>query len=815
MLHDFQITVRQLLRRPGFSLAMIATLMLGIGANSAIFSLLNAVLLKPLPYPQPDRMVGIWGHLSKPDIPRLQASEGEVLDYQHNFQSFEAVAAYAASNANLTAGDEPERVRIYYATSEIWKVVGVQPLIGRGFTADEDKPGAPAVVVLSHGLWRRRFGEDRSLVGRTIQVNLTPRTVVGIMPPGFDFPGRADVWAPLALDPANLLWRQEHYLNVVARLKPGVTIAQARADLRAQTSRWPQVYAPTYSLDGGWDTDVISLLDQEVGDVRPYLFLLLGAVGLVLLITCANIGSMLLVRVESRAREILVRSALGAGRGSLIRQFALESLLLALVGGMLGLLVASWAVRAVVLRYPDAIPRSGGVELDWRVVAFTLAVTLFTGFLVSLLPAWYGTRPDLSQALKESGASATGSAAKLRSQRALVVIEVAFAITLLIGAGLLIRSFFRLRQEAVGFSPEKVVTMQLYLPRSRYSQPAQVAGFFAELDRRLKADASVAAAGVISHLPLGGEPNPTGTITAEGRPTVAGRPQPEPATRSISPGYFAALNIPVRTGRAFTDSDDAQAPLVAIVDQRLAANLWPGQVPLGRRVRLGPPDVPPELLPDFPWRTVVGVVGNVRDGGPSVPPSNEGIVYLPIAQRPENAVYLALRTKLADPAALAGTVRQQVRAVDRDEPIADVATMEERLARVLTRPRLTAVLLASFGGLALVLAVIGIYAVISQTVSRRTREIGIRMALGADRTSIVGLMARRGLALVALGVGFGLALSLLTALVVSRVFYGVHASDPMTFAAVALLLSAVALLAVLWPARRASQLQPMTAFRQE
>jgi predicted permease len=814
MLHDLRLSLRQLLRKPGFTLAMIVTLMLGIGANSAIFSLVNAVLLKPLPYPDPDRLVRIFGRVSQPEPKRLLGAEGEVLDYQRNFNSFVAVAAYATRDANLTSGDEPERVKVFYTTSELWQVLGVKPVLGRTYTKEEDRPGGQPVVVLSNGLWRRRFGADPSIVGKEVRINLLPRTVVGVMPPRFDFPGKADVWSPLGIDPANLQWRQEHYLDVVARLKPGVSIAQANDELRAQTRKWPQIYSPTYPIDGGWDTDVVSLLDEEVGDVRPALFILLGAVGLVLLITCANVGSMLLVRVESRSREILVRSALGAGRGALIRQFALESLLLSLVGGLLGLLAASWAIRAVVLRYPAAIPRGEQVGLDWRVVAFTLALTLITGLLVSLIPAWYGARPDLSQALKEAGASTTGSAAKLRSQRALVVLEIALSVTLLIGAGLLIRSFFRLRQEAVGFSPDKVLTMQLALPRTRYPDGQQINTFFSELDRRLGSERGIEAAGAINHLPLAGT-NFTSTVAAEGRATVAGRPQPEPSVRSITPGYFAALEIPVLAGRPFAARDDTQAPRVAIVDRRLAQSLWPGQEALGRRVRLGPPDVPPELLADFPWRTVVGVVGEVRDAGPSVPPGNEGTIYFPIAQQPERAVYLALRTTSSNPTAVAGAVRRSVRAIDRDQPISDVQTMEERLASVLARPRLSAILLAIFGGLALLLAAVGIYTVLAQTVARRTREVGIRMALGADRGMILRLMAKRGLALVAVGLVLGLGLAFALARLISRLLFGVHASDPATFGAVALLLSAVALAAVLWPARRASRLHPMTAFRQE
>ncbi|HEV7671244.1 MAG TPA: ABC transporter permease [Thermoanaerobaculia bacterium] len=811
MLHDLRIAVRQLLRQPGLTAALIATLALGIGATTAIFSLINAVLLQPLPYPNPDRLVRIWGRFTQPDIPRLRASEKEVLDYQKNFGSFAAVAGFAYRDANLTAGDQPERVRVYYLTYQFWQVMGVKPVIGRTFDKADDQPGASPVVVISYGLWHRRFGGDPGILGKDVQLNLTPRAVIGVMPQGFSFPDKAEVWAPFGIDPANLPPRQVHYLEVIARMIPGVSIEQAKAAVRAQTRRWPKLWAGVYPDDGGWDTDVISLLEQEIGDVRPALFTLLGAVGFVLLITCANVGSMLLVRVEGRSREILVRSALGAGRRALVRQFMLESLILSAIGGVLGLFAASWAIRAVVLLFPTAIPRAQGVGLDARVMAFAFGVTLITSLFVSLLPAWHGSRPDLSQSLKEASATTQGAGKQL-SHRLLVVLQVALAIALLIGAGLLISSFFRLQNEAVGFTSQGVLSMQISLPRARYPDGgAQTAGFFADLDRRLASERGIAAAGVITHLPLGGT-NFTATLVGEGRPTGVDAAQPEPGLRSVTPGYFSALRIPVLKGRAFSDSDDAHAPLVAILDQRLAANLWPGKEALGRRVHRGPPDGGEA---DFPWRTVVGVVGNVRDDGPTALPSTEGNVYFPMAQEPDRGVYLAVRAAQGDPAKLAGTVRAAVRAIDHDQPVGDVATMDQRLADVLARPRLSAILLASFGGLALLLAAVGIYSVVAQMVVRRTGEIGLRMALGADRGTILALLAKRGLGLVAIGVALGLGLALALTRLISKLLYGVVGGSLLTYLSVCGLLVAVSLVAVLWPARRASRLDPIIALRQE
>jgi putative ABC transport system permease protein len=810
MLHDLRIAVRQLLRKPGLTVALIATLALGIGATTAIFSLINTVLLQPLPFPDPDRLVRIWGSFTKPDIPRLMASEKEVLDYQKNFGSFAAVAGWAWRDANLTAGDQPERVRVYYLTHQFWDVMGVKPAIGRTFDKADDQPGAPSVIVISHGLWHRRFGGDPAILGQEVQLNLTPRTIVGVMPEGFSYPGKAEVWSPFGIDPANLPPRQERYMEVIARMIPGITIDQAKADLHAQTSQWPKWWG-AYPPDGGWDTHLISLLEQEVGDVRPALYILLAAVGFVLLITCANVGSMLLVRVEARSREILVRSALGAGRGALVRQFTLESLLLSLVGGGVGLLAASVAIRAVVHRFPTAIPRSADVGLDGRVVAFAFGVTLLTALFVSLVPAWHGARPDLSQSLKEVAASTMGGAKQL-SQRLLVVLQIALAIALLTGAGLLIDSFFRLRSEAVGFNPEDVLTLQIALPRARYPDGGpQIAGFFADLDRRLASERGIAATGVVSHLPLGGT-NFTSTLVAEGRPTTIGDSQPAPGLRSVTPGYFSALRIPIKKGRAFSDADDSRAAMVAILDERLAANLWQGKDPLGRRVRLGPPDAPEG---DFPWRTVVGVVGNVRDSGPTALASTEGNVYFPEAQQPERTVFLAVRAASGDPGKLVGTVREAIRAIDRDQPVGDIATMEQRLGDVLARPRLSAILLASFGGLALLLAAVGIYSVVAQMVVRRTGEIGLRMALGADRGTILGLLAKRGLTLVALGVALGLGLAFGLSRLIAKVLYGVGGGSVTTYVSVVGLLVVVALAAILWPARRASRLDPLIALRQE
>ena len=810
MLPDLRIAVRQLLKKPGLAAALIATLALGIGATTAIFSLINTVLLRPLPYPDPDRLVRIWGKFTQPDIPRLMASEKEVLDYQKNFGSFAAVAGWAWRDANLTAGDQPERVRVYYLTHQFWDVMGVKAAIGRTFDKADDQPGAQPVIVISHGLWRRRFGGDPKIVGQEVQLNLTPRTIVGVMPEGFAYPQKAEVWSPFGIDPANLPPRQERYMEVIARMIPGITIEQARADLHAQTSQWPKWWG-AYPPNSGWDTELISMLEQEVGDVRPALYILLAAVGFVLLITCANVGSMLLVRVEARSREILVRSALGAGRGALVRQFTLESLLLALVGGGIGVAAASVAIRAVVHRFPAAIPRAVDVGLDSRVLAFAFGVTLLTALFVSLVPAWHGARPDLSQSLKEVASSTMGGA-KQWSQRLLVVLQIALAIALLTGAGLLIGSFFRLRSEAVGFNPENVLTMQIALPRARYPDGGpQIAAFFADLDRRLASEQGIAVSGLVSHLPLGGT-NFTSTLVAEGRPTVVGDPQPEPGLRSVTPGYFSALRLPVKRGRAFTDSDDSRAPWVAILDERLAANLWPGKDPLGRRVRLGPPDAEEGT---FPWRTVVGVVGEVRDSGPTALPSTEGNIYFPEAQQPERSMYLAVRAESGDPEKLVPTVRAAIRAIDRDQPVGDVATLEQRLADVLARPRFSAILLASFGALALILAAVGIYSVVAQMVVRRTGEIGLRMALGADRGSILGLLARRGLSLVAIGVALGLGLAFGLSRLIARLLFGVGGGSLATYASVVGLLVVVAVAAILWPARRASRLDPLIALRQE
>jgi putative ABC transport system permease protein len=803
LLQDLRHGARMLAKQPGFTAAMLLTLMLGVGANSAVFSIVNAVLLRPLPYADPDRLVRLWSHFSH--LPQAGASEPEFLDYRARARSFASLAAFVGADATLTGGDEPEQVRCVYTSWELMPTLGKKAALGRVFAKEDDQPGSPPAVLLSHGLWRRRFGSDPNVVGTRVSVNGVPRAVVGVMPRGFDYPGGVDLWMPLGLDSAHLSPRFVHYLDLVGRLQPGVSVARMQAEMDNLADQLRK--ENDYGAGTHWGVDVVSMLEQEVGPVRPALLVVLGAVALVLLIACVNVANMLLVRMQARSRELSLRAVLGAGRGRLVRQFLAESLLLALPGGALGLLLAWAAIRAFVFLYPD-YPRVDEVALDGRVLAFTFAIAVLTGLVVALLPAWKASRPDLAQSIKESGGKATASRAAQGPRQLLVVLEVALALVLLAGASLMVESFLRMRRVDPGFRPQRTLTMQLALPRSKYAEPPAVASFYAELLRRVRGLPGVQAAAFISHLPLSGGTGFSQSISVEGRPFVPGAPTHEPNLQSISPDYFRALGIRLVRGRTFNDSDVASGVAVVIVDRTLADTLWPdGGDPVGKRLTLGIPE------PTSAWLTIAGIVEPVKSTGLKNDPRGE--LYFPQAQRPERSGFLVVRAAAGDPKALAPGIRAQIKALDRDQPVKDVQTMEERLSRSLSKPRFSTLLLALFAVLAMLLAAIGIYGVVAFSVAQRTNEIGIRMALGARRGQILQRVVGEGMVLALLGVAVGLVAALWFTRLLASLLFGVAATDPATFAGVALLLATVALLASLLPARRASRLEPTTALRYE
>lgn len=802
---DLSHTARTLLRNPRFTVATLLTLVLGIGIASAVFSIVNAVLLKPLPYAQPERLVRLWNHFK--ELTEVPASDPEFLNYQGKTRTFEKVAGFVRVDLNLTGGDEPERVKGAFATADLLPLLGVPALPGgRHFSAEDDAPGARPTVVLSHGLWGRRFGARPDVVGQTVHVNGVPRIVVGIMPPGFDFPGKIDLWMPLGLDRANPGPDSARYLEIIGRLKPGVTLAENRADLAAYVKQTYEQFG--LSSDLGWGVDVVPLLDGEVGQARKILWILLGAVGLLLLITCANVANLLLTRLAGRDREIALRTALGAGRGRLARQILAESLLLALVGGALGLLLGHWAVTAFVAANPDSIPRAQEIALDSRVALFTLGLALVTGLLVGLLPALRAGRADLVSSLKEGG-KATGGPAGTRPRRLLVAAEVALALILLVGAALLVRSFKRLSQVDPGFKPQGVATLQLALPRSKFPENSNVAQFHAALLSRVRALPGVRSADLINHLPFSGS-NFSSSVLLEGQafdPTV---PNKEPNLRSVSPGYFATLGIPFVRGRAFTDSDDAGKLPVVIVDETLARLLWPNQDPLGKRLRQIP------LMPgqETPLLTVVGVVRPIR-GADLAAAEPRGELYFPMAQSPERVVYLAARTAGPAPLTLVPSIREQVRALDPEIPIADVQALDDRLSRALAQPRFAMQLLTLFAAVALLLSAIGVFGVVAYSVEQRRREVGIRMAVGAERKTILAGLLKKEMATVLVGIAIGLMGAFYATKLLSAYLYEIGTADPGSFVVVGLLLLGVALLAALGPAWKASRTAPATVLRQE
>jgi putative ABC transport system permease protein len=804
LLQDLSHAARTLLRQPRFAVATLLTLVLGIGMAGAVFSIVDAVLLRPLPYHQPERLVRLWNHFH--ELTQVRASDPEFFHYQDLTRTFEKLGAFVTVDLNLTGGDEPERVKGVFANADLLPLLGVPALPGgRHLSPEDDAPGARPVVVLSYGLWQRRFDGRPDTVGQTVQVNGVPRQVVGIMPSGFGFPGKTDLWMPLGLDRASPGPDSQRYLEVIGRLKPGVSLAQNQADLAGYVKQTTEQLG--LPADLGWGVDSVPLLDQEVGQAKKILWVLLGAVGLLLLITAANVANILLTRLAARDREIALRAALGAGKGRLARQVLSESLLLAVIGGALGLLLGHLAVRAFVAANPGSIPRAAEVALDGRVVLFTLGVALATGLLIGLLPALRAGRPDLVNSLKEGGKT-TGGPAGQRPRRLLVVAEVALAVVLLAGAALLVRSFLRLSQVDPGFRPQGVATLQVALPRSKYPEPASVAQQTAAIRGRLAALPGVRSADLINHLPFAGS-NVSSSVLLEGQPFNPTDPHPEPDLRSVTPGYFATLGIPVVRGRAFTDSDDAGKPPVAVADETLARLLWPGQDPVGKRLRLIP------VMPgqETPLLTVVGVVRPIR-GASLAAVEPRGQLYFPQSQSPERVVYFALRTG-GDPLSVVPAARGQIRALDPDVPLADVQTMDSRLEKALAQPRFAMQLLALFAAVALALAAVGVYGVVADSVARRSREIGIRMALGSERRAILAGVLRREMATVASGVALGLVGAVFAARLLGSQLYEIGTADPVSFALVALGLLGVALAAALGPAWKAARTPPAAVLRLE
>jgi putative ABC transport system permease protein len=801
---DLRYGARMLLKRPGFTLVAILTLSLGIGANTAIFSVINSVLLRPLPYPQPERIAHLWETNRKQNVLTGTVSPLCFTDWRGQSQSFEAMSAYRFASLALTGGAEPERLTGVAASAGFFEVLGVTPLLGRGFTAEEDKPGNNRVVVLGHGLWQRRFASDEKLIGQTITLDGQSHTVIGVMPPKFRYPNAAELWTPLALDLSRSR-RGSHFLFAIGRLKTGITPVAAQAELDVIARNLEKQY-PDNNRDQG--INLVPLHEQLVGqDLRLRLWVLLAAVGLVLLIACVNVANLQLARAATRYRETAIRSALGAGRGRLVRQFLTESLLLAVLGGLSGLLLAKWGADWLANIARAQFPQLPEISLDTRVLGFTLLVSLLTGVIFGLAPALQSVKINVQEALKESGPGATGQRQRVRSL--LVIAEVALAVVLLVGAGLLINSFFRLQRVNLGFDPENLLTFNIALPQTRYGAAHLQAAFFQQTLQRIAALPEVQVAGAVSDLPFSGSRSGS-SFSIDGRAKQSNEDW-NADIRLISPDYFRALGIQLHAGRAFSERDVKETPGVVIINQTMARRFWPNEDPLGKRLTIGTPQET-ELYGRAPSREIVGIVGDLKHQRLADASAPE--MYVPYQQLPGLAMSLAVRGR-GDAAKLTGAVREAVRAVDRDQPISRVALMAERLARAVATERLNALLLTAFAAVALLLAGVGIYGVMAYTVTQGTREIGIRLALGAQARDVLRLIVGQGLLLTGIGLGLGLVTSFALTRLLERLLFGITATDPLVFSAATLLLSLIALLACYIPARRATKVDPLVALKYE
>ncbi len=792
---DVRYGFRTLLQAPGFTAVAVLTLALGIGANSAIFSVVHAVLLEPLPYEQPERIVMVWERLLKRGV-NSSATAPNFADWRERNEVFVNLAGWRGQSFTLTGVDQPERIPGVLASAALFPLLGTEAKLGRTFLPEEEQPGRHRVVVLGHGLWQRRFGANPGIVGTAVTLNAEPYTVVGVMPEGFQFPAGVDLWTPLALDARQLSFTGSHVIQVAGRLQPGMTLEQAQAGMNALARR---IEPKRPNSNSGWGVVLVPLQEQMVSGVRQGLWILLGAVGFVLLIACANVANLLLTRAAARGREVAIRAALGAGRWRLVRQLLTESVLLALLGGSLGLLLSLWGMETLVRFAPAGLPRIGEVRMNGWVLGFTALAALLTGALFGLAPALRASRAELTGSLRGTLAARS----RVPVSGFLVVSETALALMLLIGAGLLIRSFARLQVVRPGFDPRGVLTAQIDL----YGDVPRQAAFWHDVLERVAGLPGIRAAGVVSGLPLAG-PHRNMVVTIEGRPPVELSQMPFAFYKVASPDYFRALGVPLLRGRPFTERDLPGAPRVMLINDTMARRYWSGEDPVGKRLRLdnGEPG----------WVEVVGILGDVRQLGLESEPGAE--MYIPFRQVPASffpAMTLVLRAAGVPPESLMAAVTGEAQKLDPNAPVYNLRTMDEILARSMASRRFSLGLLGLFAGIAMGLAAVGIYGVMAYSVSRRTHEIGIRMALGAQGGDVLRLVVVESLGLTLGGIALGMAGAWALTRLLAGGLYGVSPTDPATFLVVALLLAAVALLASYLPARRASRVDPLTALRYE
>jgi putative ABC transport system permease protein len=802
---DFRYGARMLLKNPGFTLVAVLTLALGIGANTAIFSVVNAVLLRPLPYPHAERMVYVLeGSLSDPKF-ETSFSPQNFTDMRSRNQSFDSYSALSYVSFTLTGDQQPEALNVVLASADFGRVVGTAPALGRFFTAEEDAPGKEHVALISDGLWKRRFGADPQMVGRSVQLNGEPYMIIGVMPPGFNFLSPSiEVWAPL--DPSKYD-RRHGFLQGVARLKPGVTVEQARADLQNIAE---QIKKESRGFDRDSTMKVTPMREHLFGNLDRPLMILFGAVALVLLVACVNLANLTLGRATARWKEMALRSALGASRRSLVRLLLVESALLAAVGGALGLLLASYGVDALVAINSAAISANRKIVIDGSVIAFTFLISLLAVAIFGLAPAWQATKTDLSRALRENSRSATGARLLKLMRSALVVAEISLSLVLLVSAGLLLESLLKLLNINPGFRAENVVTCRIDLPRAKYPEDRRQAEFFRRALEQARAIPGVESAGLVTSLPFSGSRG-TGSFSIDDRPGSRGSNGQRADRHQVAPGYFAAMGIPLMAGRDFTDADDMEHPGVVIINEAFAKRFWPNENPMGKRITIGMGQEV-KLYGKAVSREIVGVVDNVKHKG--LKDDFQAEMYIPALHLPAPNMYLIVRGKTSAES-LTGGMRRAVQAIDPEQPIRGAQTLERAIAKTVAPQRLVAALLSLFAGLALTLAMIGIYGVMSYSVSQRTQEIGVRMALGAQSRDVLKLILRQGMTLALVGVGAGLLVSAALTRLMKGLLYGVGPNDPLTFVGVAALLTTVTLLAALIPARRATKVDPMVALRCE
>ena len=798
LIKDIQYGFRSLIKRPGFTAIALVALTLGIGANTAIFSLVNAVVIQPLPFPESDQLVWVWGNMRN-GTNRASVAPGDFLDFRAQNKTFEQFAASFTMPlpVNLTGTGEPERLTASAVTGNYFDTFRITPAFGRGFTLDNEKPGNDQVTILSDALWHKRFGGDPAIINKTIILDGKAFEVIGVMSPEVVFPQTAQLWVPLNFASPEMTQRFAHFLRPVGRLKEGVTLAQAQADTDLIARQLEQHFPESNT---GWNLRLVSLRERLVGSSRTPLFILFGAVGFVLLIACANVANLLLVRASARQKEIALRAALGASRLRIARQMITESLLLSVIGGVLGALLATWGVELLVKLTEDSLPSTAKVKIDATVLGFTLLVSLVTGLLFGLAPAFRTFRVDLINSLKDGMRVGADGTLRNRTRSLLVVFESAVAVMLLIGAGLLVRSLVALQQVDPGFDANNVLTFRVNLARSKYNGPDKAENFFQQLETRIAGLPGVETVGLITELPLSGQPNDI-PFTVEGRPPVARDEQFGADFRRANQHYFNALRIPLFRGRHFTEQEVRQSDKVMIVSQQLVDVAFPNEEALGKRLITGLASEPYEII---------GIAGDIRHRSLEAAPY--AAMYMP--SRDIGWMTLVVRTK-GDPLSLVDGVRKEVKALDPDQPIADVKPMSDWVASSVAGPRYRTTLLGLFAALAMILAATGIYGVMSYTVAQRTHEIGVRMALGARHFDVLKMVVRQGMVLTVAGVVIGLIGAFALTRVMSTLLFGVTAKDPITFAVVALLLTGVAFVACFIPARRATKVDPLVALRYE